>query len=142
LGPLSNSARRRPKYVFHYGHSVARQVFAETPQRMPRGLCVAAMRELAPLHCRRVHPRPCLPVASLRPPLVKAQRPSSLWLSLTSPSRSPELARGCQSAVAMGAAAELAPPRPRCLRASPRAPPPSQSCAAPPALFFPSPQPL
>ena len=108
MGPLSNSARRRPKYVFHYGHSVARQVFAETPQRMPRGLCVAAMRELAPLHCRRVHPRPCLPVASLRPPLVKAQRPSSLWLSLTSPSRSPELARGCQSAVAMGAAAELA----------------------------------
>ena len=108
MGPLSNSARRRPKYVFHYGHSVARQVFAKTPQRMPRGLCVAAMRELAPLHCRRVHPRPCLPVASLRPPLVKAQRPSSLWLSLTSPSRSPELARGCQSAVAMGAATELA----------------------------------
>ena len=34
--------------MFHYGHSVARQVFAETPQRMPRGLCVAAMRELAP----------------------------------------------------------------------------------------------
>ena len=69
--------------------------------------CRRARPTIAELCCR-MHPRPCLPVASLRPPLVKAQRPSSLWLSLTSPSRSPELARGCQSAVAMGAAAELA----------------------------------
>ena len=89
--------------MFHYGHSVARQVFAETPQRMPRGLCVAAMHELAPLHCRRVHPRPCLPVASLRPPLVKAQRPSSLWLSLALARAALSLSLGVAAMAAGGA---------------------------------------
>ena len=61
FGPFADSAWKQPKIASHADPAVARHLFAKTPQRTTRALCVAAMREL----------RLCSPpraLASLRSP--------------------------------------------------------------------------
>jgi len=43
--PPPNSARKRPKFVSHAGHSVARHMFDEMSQRLTRIQCVSTMQE-------------------------------------------------------------------------------------------------
>jgi len=105
LGPKSNSHPRRPKSASHHVHSVARQLFAELPQRLPRAPCVAAMRELRPhLHAACT----CTPALFL----VDARgSPSTPAHFLCAPHRLPRSlapARARQSAAAMNVATELA----------------------------------
>ena len=45
FGPSPNSAWKRPKFVSHAGHSVARQLFDEMSQRVTRVQCVSTMQE-------------------------------------------------------------------------------------------------
>ena len=59
MGPLLNSARKRPKLAPHIGHTVARHVLDKRPQRTPRARGRGH-------HCRVFLPRGC-PVASPAP---------------------------------------------------------------------------
>ena len=57
FGPFADSAWKQPKIASHADPAVARHLFAKTPQRTTRALCVAAMRELRPISldaCLRV----------------------------------------------------------------------------------------
>ena len=67
LGPKSNSHPRRPKSASHHVHSVARQLFAEMPQRMPRAL-PPLPRALPPLRGIEVDAE--LPLPSALPHLL------------------------------------------------------------------------
>ena len=77
LGPKSNSHPRRPKSTSHHVHSVARQLFAEMPQRGDAWPCVAAMPELRP-HLAAARPCALLDVVE-----HQSTRLASLPLALT-----------------------------------------------------------
>ena len=124
LGPKSNSHPRRPKSASHHVHSVARQLFAEMPQRLPRAPCVVAMRELRPhLHAACT----CAPALSL----VDARGSPSSSCSLSHSRFS--LADPLFSPARTAAAASCQPWPPAHHRRSPVTSPCSFLLAAPPS---------
>ena len=139
---MSNLAWKRPKTLSHLLHSGARHLFTGLAERRRASRSVATMRKQGAPAAAACLPL-CLAASRLAPPRPSAR--AALASSLASPSPlslpASRFAPRRDTRPPWASRLSLPPPRPRCLRVSPSAPLPSQSCAAPPSTIVRSPQP-